>query len=93
MPQFVLLRFLQEQSSCNVTDQSLLDLISKNHIDFETALEGLIAGRILYRAESEIGLLPDDLQIYISGEGKIYAGENKSGEMFHYFMKGNYQDL
>ncbi|MCF2503475.1 hypothetical protein L0663_08820 [Dyadobacter sp. CY107] len=86
VPQVVILQFFQAQGYCNVSDPSLLDLISRNNIDFESTLQILIKQRLLYQEENEIGLLVDDLQICIAGDGKIYAGENKSGEMSHYLL-------
>lgn len=67
-------------------DTNFKQFIKDENIDQEKFLNELIESRLVYMDEGKLGLLVDELlMVYLNG--KVYAGENKSGEMTSYFGK------
>jgi hypothetical protein len=69
------------------TDQQFLDFIKINKLDANKITNELIDARLIYIDEGKMGLLVDELSFFTTPDGKVYAGENKSGEMANYFSK------
>jgi hypothetical protein len=69
------------------TDVQFLDFINKNKLDANKIIKELANDKLVYIDEGKIGLLIDELVTVFSDDGKVYAGENKSGEMSSYFAK------
>jgi len=68
-------------------DTNLLEYLSSNNIILEDLIERLVKNRILYFDNDKVNLLIDEPLIITSSDGKLYVGENKSGEMANYFRK------
>ena len=69
------------------TDEQFLKFISESKLDADKIIKELADARLVYVDEGKIGLLVDELVTVFSPDGKLFAGENKSGEMANYFGK------
>jgi len=69
------------------TDEQFLKFIKESKLDAEKIIKELAEARLVYVDEGKMGLLVDELLMVFSPDGKVYAGENKSGEMTNYFEK------
>ena len=67
-------------------DQKFQSFIKKEKIILQDVIAELEKEGIIYCEDNKIKLLTDELLI-VSLNGKIYAGENRSGEMINYFEK------
>lgn len=68
-------------------DEGFKKFISDNSINIETFVSELIESRLVYLDEGKLGLLVDNLTMAFTPDGKVYAGENKSGEMSNFINK------
>ena len=85
--QFILLNLLLKLGEVDYeNDKKFKDLINRENIDLKKLIEELENERIIYCEDNKIKLLTDELLV-IEFKGKIYAGENKSGEMTHFVNK------
>ena len=69
------------------TDEQFLKFISESKLDADKIIKELADARLVYVDEGKMGLLVDELVTVFSPDGKVFAGENKSGEMANYFGK------
>ncbi|MGH2667473.1 DUF6602 domain-containing protein [Flavobacterium sp.] len=75
------------------SDKDFLKFIKTEKIDVEKIIKELSEARLIYIDEGKMGLLVDELYTVFTPDGKIFAGENKSGEMTSYFSKQILQNL
>ncbi len=68
-------------------DEQFKKFIKDNSLDVDKFIKELVETRLVYIDEAKMGLLVDEIHLVISPDGKMYAGENKSGEMTTYFLK------
>lgn len=68
-------------------DEQFLKFIKDNNLNAKKIIKELIETRLVYVDEGQMGLLVDELFMVFHTDGKVYAGENKSGEMTSYFSK------
>ena len=84
---YTILSMLSEMGEINInTDKDFLQFIATNKLNVNEIINELKSNRLIYIDEDKIGLLVDEL-IMVFKSDKIYAGENKSGEMNIYFSK------
>lgn len=69
------------------SDEKFLKFIETEKLDAEKIIKELSEARLVYVDEGKMGLLVDQLHTVFTPDGKVYAGENKSGEMTSYFSK------
>lgn len=69
------------------TDKSFKKFLENSSLDFDKFIKQLLETKLVYVDEGKMRLLVDELHTVFSPEGKIYAGENGSGEMTNYFLK------
>lgn len=69
------------------SDVQFIKFIETKKLNADRIIKELIEGRLIYLDEGKIGLLVDELLTVFSPDGKVYAGENKNGEMTNYFSK------
>lgn len=87
-PEYTLLNVLSRVGSVEFdTDKQFQKFIEDNSLNTANFLKELAVKRLIYIDEGKVGLLVDELHIVFSPDGKVYAGENKSGEMTNYFLK------
>ena len=86
--QYTFLHVLSSVENIDIeNDDQFKKFLSDNGLDTDDFIRGLLMTRLIYLDEGKVGLLVDELHTVFSPDGKIYAGENKSGEMTNYFMK------
>jgi hypothetical protein len=69
------------------TDNKFKKFIEDNSLDADKFIKELLDTKLVYVDEGKMGLLVDELHTVFSPDGKVFAGENKSGEMTNYFLK------
>jgi len=69
------------------TDEQFLKFINDSNLNADKIIKELSDARLVYVDEGKMGLLVDELITVFAPDGKVYAGENKSGEMTNYFGK------
>lgn len=69
------------------SDEQFLKIIETEKLDAQQIIKELSVARLVYVDEGKMGLLVDQLQTVFTPDGKVFAGENKSGEMTSYFSK------
>lgn len=85
--QFILLNLLLKIGEVDlIEDLKFQKLIKEEKIILQDVINELQQERIIYCEDNKIKLLTDELLI-INKNGKLYAGENKSGEMTNYVEK------
>ncbi len=85
---FSILHMLLKVGTIDIqTDREFLEFINDCKLDADKIVKELIDARLVYVDEGKMGLLVDELVTLITPDGKIYAGENRSGEMANYFNK------
>lgn len=67
--------------------EQFLKFIETEKLDATKIIKELSDARLIYLDEGKMGLLVDQLHTVFTPDGKVYAGENKSGEMTNYFTK------
>lgn len=84
--QFIVLKVVSEKGEIDVeTDKEFNDYINQNGIDKKEFLDKLNETRLTYIDEGKLRVMVDTINYVFSPDGKIYAGENRSGEMSKYF--------
>jgi hypothetical protein len=85
--QFIILDLLLKFWEIDMkNDVNFKALLKKENINLEKVIEELEQERIIYCEDSKIKLLTDELTMVLIN-GKIYAGENKSGELSAFIKK------
>lgn len=69
------------------SDEQFLKFIETEKLDAQKIIKELSDARLVYVDEGKMGLLVDQLHTVFTPDGKVFAGENKSGEMTSYFSK------
>lgn len=68
-------------------NEDFLKFIEKGNLNATKIINELEAARLVYMDEGKIGLFVENLVVIYTPDGKIFAGENKNGEMANYFGK------
>lgn len=85
---YSILNVLTKVGTVNIsTDEQFLKFISDSNLNADKIIKELSDARLVYVDEGKMGLLVDELITVFAPDGKVYAGENKSGEMTNYFGK------
>ena len=85
---FSILNVLLQVGTVDINcDEQFLKFIETGKLDSQKIIRELSDARLVYVDEGKMGLLVDQLHTVFTPEGKIFAGENKSGEMTSYFSK------
>ncbi len=71
------------------SDEQFRKFIDTEKLDAERIIQELSESHLVYVDEGKLRLLVDQLCMVETPEGKIFAGENKCGEMASYFCKHN----
>lgn len=85
--QYKFLNLLGRVESLNLEDIRFKKFISDNSLNVSEFIATLLKTKLIYVDENNIGLLTDELHTGFTPDGKVYAGENKNGEMIRYFLK------
>ncbi|SFP80053.1 DUF6602 domain-containing protein [Parafilimonas terrae] len=86
--QYTFLHVLSRQGTIDiVADKQFKKFIEVNSLDADQFIKSLLETKLIYVDEGKAGLLVDELHTVFCPDGKVYAGENKSGEMASYFLK------
>jgi hypothetical protein len=89
--QFVILNLLLKFEQFDyINDIHLKNLKIREDINIEKTIQELENEQLVYREGSIVRLLIDEL-LMVSINGKIYAGENKSGQMMHYINSQKFE--
>ena len=67
-------------------DSKFKAMVEQENIDLAKTIEELESERFIYIEDNKIKFLTDELKM-IALNGKIYAGENKSGELDTFITK------
>lgn len=91
--QYTFLYILSRAKTVDIdTDKEFKKFIEDNALNADEFIKGLLETRLIYIDEGKVGLLVDEFYTVVSPNGKVYAGENKSGEMTNYFLKKSAAD-
>lgn len=86
--QFTFLQVLSKTETIEPeTDKEFNKFIKDKQLNADYFINKLLATRLIYIDEGKVGLLVDELKTVFTPDGKIYMGEDKSGEMTNYFLK------
>jgi hypothetical protein len=85
--QFIILNLLLKVEEIDMTnDSKFKTLVEQENIDLVKVIEELEGERFIYIEDNKIKFLTDELKM-VALNGKIYAGENKSGELDTFISK------
>ncbi len=85
---YSILHVLTQVGTVNIkTDEQFLKFIIEKKLDADKIIKELVDARLVYIDEGKMGILVDELVTVFSPGGKVFAGENKNGEMSNYFGK------
>lgn len=68
-------------------DNAFKKFVTDNGLNIESVVNELVESKLIYLDEGKIGLLTDELTMAFTPDGKVYAAENKSGEMTNFINK------
>jgi hypothetical protein len=74
-------------------EEEIKKFVEENQIDIKVLIKELIDSRLVYQDESRVGLLTDELAMVFAPDGKLYAAENKSGEMNNFIHNQVLQNI
>jgi len=68
-------------------DSDFNDFLEDNNINKKEIIGELIDSRLVYVENGSMKLLTDELEILNSPDGRIFAGDNKNGQMVKFLLK------
>jgi hypothetical protein len=83
----VILLILGSQGSIDIeNDEEFLDYIQSHDLIKEEIIDKLVSSRLVYIENNQMRLLTDNLNVVNTPDGKIFAGDDKNGELQQFLL-------
>jgi len=78
---------LGSQGSIDIeNDEEFLDYIQSHDLIKEEIIDKLVSSRLVYIENNQMRLLTDNLNVVNTPDGKIFAGDDKNGELQQFLL-------